>query len=67
MDFKIEDILVILSATVAVILILWYVFGQSPTIDQIILGLVFVNLGFTFKMWGDFQKHIGEHKGSGKN
>ncbi len=63
---KAEDIVLIILVAVAVILILWYLFGQSPTLEQITIGLIVANLGFTFKMWGDLQKHIGKHEGSEK-
>ena len=62
-----EDILLIVFVLIAIGLVIWYLFGQSPTLDQITLGLMLANLGFTFKIWGDFQKHVGEHKGSDKS
>lgn len=71
---KIENILIIVSAAIAIIFILWYIFGQSPTLEQVILTLMtfiltalLFNIGLTFKIWGDLQHHIGEHKGSEKN
>ncbi len=71
---KIENILIIISAAIAIIFILWYIFGQSPTLEQVILTLmtfvltaVLFNIGLTFKIWGDFQRHVGEHKGSKKD
>ncbi len=60
---KIEDILLIILIITSMILILWYLLGQSPTLDQILLGIMLANLGFTFKIYGDMRQHLGEHKG----
>lgn len=61
---KIEDILFIIGAGIAIVLLLWYIFGNSPTSDQLVVGVVIANLTFTFKIYGDLQKHLGEHEGS---
>ncbi len=60
---KIEDLLFIAGAVIAVVLVLWYLFGNSPTTVQLIIGLLVTNLTFTFKIYGDLQKHLGEHEG----
>ena len=60
---KTEDLLFVLGALVAVALLLWYLFGNSPTIDQLLVGLMVANLTFSFKIYGDLQKHLGEHQG----
>lgn len=59
---KIQNILFIIGALIAIILILWYLLGSSPTIDQVLVGLVVANLTFSFKIYGDLQKHLGEHE-----
>ena len=71
---KIENIIIIIFGIAAIILLLWYIFGQSPTLEQVILVLVgFIltilvfNVGLTFKIWGELQRHLGEHGGSGKS
>jgi len=60
---KKEDIVFLILAIIAIIILIWYIFGDSPTMEQVILGLIVANLGFSFKLSGDFQKHLGEHKG----
>ncbi len=65
-QMKIEDLLFVVGALVAVALLLWYLFGNSPTIDQLLVGLMVANLTFSFKIYGDLQKHLGEHQGQQK-
>lgn len=61
---KFEEVLFIIGAVVAIALLLWYIFGNSSTSDQLVVGVVVANLTFTFKIYGDLQKHLGEHEGS---
>lgn len=61
---KIQNVLFAIGALIAVILMLWYIFGNSPTLDQILVGLMVANLTLSFKIHGDLQKHLGEHEGS---
>ncbi len=60
---KVQDIAFIGGLIIAVILIFWYLFGESPTIEQLTLGLIIANLTFSFKIYGDLQRHLGEHQG----
>ena len=60
---KIQNFLFAIGALIAVILMLWYIFGNSPTLDQIVVGLMVANLTLSFKIHGDLQKHLGEHEG----
>ncbi len=58
---KIENILFIGGAIIAILLVLWYLLGKSPTLEQLLVALMVANLTFSFKIYGDLQKHIGEH------
>ncbi len=60
---KIQDIIFAIGLIIAIMLALWYIFGDSPTIEQLLVGLMFTNLTFSFKIYGDLQRHLGEHKG----
>lgn len=61
---KIQNVLFAIGALIAVILMLWYIFGNSPSLDQILVGLMVANFTLSFKIHGDLQKHLGEHEGS---
>jgi len=60
---KIQDVLFIVGIVLALTIIAWYLFGNSPTIDQVLVGMMVANLTFSFKIYGDMQKHLGEHEG----
>ncbi len=59
---KIENILFIGGAILAILVVLWYLLGSSPTVEQLLVALMVGNLTFSFKIYGDLQKHIGEHE-----
>ncbi len=61
---KIQNLIFAFGALIAIILMLWYILGNSPTLDQILVGLIVANLTLSFKIHGDLQKHLGEHEGS---
>lgn len=61
---KIQNVVFAIGALIAIILMLWYLFGNSPTIDQILVGLMVANLTLSFKIHGDLQRHLGEHEGN---
>lgn len=60
---KTEDIMFLVLAIIAIVVLMWYIFGSSPTLEQAILGLVVANIGLSFKINGDMQRHLGEHCG----
>lgn len=60
---KAQDIAFIIGLIIAVVLIFWYLFGESPTLSQLTIGLMVANLTFSFKIYGDLQRHLGEHQG----
>ena len=60
---KKEDIMFAIFAIIAIIILLWYIFGNSPTIEQLLIALVGANLGFSFKISADLNRHLGEHSG----
>lgn len=64
---RIENVIFIIFALIAIIVLLWYIFGSFPTLEQVIIGLAVANIGFSFKINGDLQKHIGEHEGYRKD
>lgn len=57
------DLILIVGFVVLLVLFFWYIFGNSPTFEQLILGMIFINIGFTVRNHGVLQKHLGEHEG----
>lgn len=64
---KLENVLFIGGAIIAILLVLWYLLGQSPTLEQLLVALMVANLTFSFKIYGDLQRHIGEHEAEKKD
>ncbi len=58
-----EDIVLMLTFIVALILFLWYVFGKSPTLEQVILGISMINMGWIYSLGTKLERHLGEHEG----
>ena len=54
----IEDIILIILFLVAVGMAIWYIFGDSPTFEQINLSLIAVVVGILFKIY----REVGEIK-----
>jgi len=67
---KIGDIIFIVFATIAMVLMIWYLLGRTPTLEQVLIALTISNLGFSFKVFGDVRElkgkideHLRKHKG----
>ena len=54
----IEDVILIILFILAVGMIIWYIFGDSPTFEQINLSLIAVVVGILFKIY----REVGEIK-----
>ncbi|MBU3896807.1 MAG: hypothetical protein KJ697_02645 [Nanoarchaeota archaeon] len=63
---KKEDLILAIAFAIATILFLWYIFGKSPTLEQVILGATLLNSGWIYSMNSKFREHIGEHRGYSK-
>lgn len=44
MKLKISDIIALILFIITAILVFWYIFGDSPTFEQVIIGFVFTAL-----------------------
>lgn len=60
---RIEDLVLIAGFVVGITLILWYLLGSSPTLEQVILGVLFINLGWTYSISSKMNRHLGHHEG----
>jgi hypothetical protein len=60
---NINDIIIILTYFIGIALVLWYLFGDSPTLEQVIIGLLLINMGWTYKLSNKVSYHLGEHSG----
>ena len=58
-----EDIVLAITFAVALALVIWYLFGNSPTLEQVILGIVLLNSGWLYNLNAKFHRHIGEYEG----
>ncbi len=55
-----EDIVLIVGFIVLLVLFFWYIFGNSPTFEQLILGIFLVNVGLSVKNHGVINKIHGK-------
>ena len=56
---NIYEILIWIFFIIAIIMILWYIFGNSPTIEQTLLVLI---ITFLFKIQADVVSNMSEIK-----
>ena len=55
-----EDIVLAITFAVALALVIWYLFGNSPTLEQVILGIVLLNSGWLYNLNAKFHMHISD-------
>ncbi len=53
---KILEALIVISIVLAAIFTFWYIFGKSPTTDQVLYLYVFPLYGFAFFVYDRFNK-----------
>jgi hypothetical protein len=58
MKIKIIDILLTLSILTSLILVIWFIFGNSPTIDQIMVSFITGLFFFLLKQTYDLNNKI---------
>ncbi len=61
-----EDVVLIVAFIVGFILFIWYLFGKSPTLEQVIIGMLFINIGWTYSISTKLHRHLGQHEGYNK-
>ena len=66
MKNKIENVVVVITYIIGIALVLWYLFGRFPTLEQVILGILLINMGWTYKISNRLSHHLGEHAGYNK-
>ena len=57
------EIIMIIGFIVTLVLFIWYVFGDSPTLEQLILGVSLINTGWIYTLSNKMERHLGEHEG----
>ena len=60
MKFEAADIVMIVGFVIFVVLFIWYLIGDSPTFEQMILLAIFFNIGLTFRNFGAISKLQGK-------
>lgn len=63
---KIEDVVFVIFLIISIVLFLWFIFGNSPTLEQallsILIGLSVKNHGDIREIKGRFGEHLRIHK-----
>ncbi len=63
LSLRVADVLSWALLGVVVILVLWYIFGDSPTIEQTLLAALTVSIIKLHASFGKVRETLGEIKG----